>query len=197
MKKIKNTPLRVLLLMSLFIALSVICGKFLAINLGEFIRLSFENMPILFAGILLGPVYGMVVGVAADLLGCLMVGYVINPIITTGAAFIGLLGGIVWRYTSVISHALPRLCVTVLSAHLVGSVLIKTFGLASLYGTSFLVLLLWRSLNYLIVSAYETFVLLFLLKNRTVLLASRRFMEKASAAKREEKREKGEDSHDI
>lgn len=192
MSKIKKTPLRILLLMSFLTVISIVCGKYMAINIGDFIRLSFENMPILFAGILLGPVYGMTVGVVADLLGCLLVGYAINPIITTGAAFIGLLSGILWRYTEIIHRTFPRLLLTVFVSHMVGSVVIKTGGLYIMYGTEYTVLLFWRLLNYLIVTAYETFVLLFLLKNKTVIAAAKRFMERAGIKKDTEKGEEKE-----
>ena len=66
--------LRILLLISMFSALSIVFGKFLAFNIGDTIRISFENLPILFAGIFLGPLHGMIVGVVADLVGCVLAG---------------------------------------------------------------------------------------------------------------------------
>ena len=70
-------------------AFSIILGKYLAINVGENFRFSMENLPILLAGLYLGPLAGAIVGAVADLVGCLLVGYAINPIITLGAVSIG------------------------------------------------------------------------------------------------------------
>lgn len=156
--------LRILLLMSLFIALSIVFGKYLAFNLGEMLRISFENLPILLAGIFLGPICGCTVAVAADLLGCLLVGYAINPVITIGAALIGLLSGLVARLT----HRFPlaaQIVLTVLISHLIGSVGVKTAGLSAFYGTSYPVLALWRALNYLLVGTAEGILLFVLMKS--------------------------------
>ena len=126
--------LRILLLVSLFSALSIVFGKLLAFNLGETIRISFESLPILLAGIFLGPIHGMLVGVVADLLGCLIVGYAINPIITAGAAVIGLSSGLLFYATKPFPTAV-RIFISVLSAHVLGSILIKTVGLILYYGS--------------------------------------------------------------
>ena len=79
-------PLRVTVACALLIALSIVCGKFLQFPVGEAMRFSFENLPILFAGMAFGPLAGVLVGTVADLIGCLAVGYAINPLVTLGAA---------------------------------------------------------------------------------------------------------------
>ena len=81
-------PLRVSVLMAMLSAISIICGKYLAFGVGNVLRFSFENLPIIFASVALGPIPGMLVGIVADLVGCLMVGYTINPLVTLGAAAI-------------------------------------------------------------------------------------------------------------
>ena len=78
-KKDKVMPLYRLVVCAFLVALSIVCGKFLAIPVGEILRFSFENLPILFAGLAFGPVAGALVGVCADLLGCVLRGYAINP----------------------------------------------------------------------------------------------------------------------
>ena len=117
-------------------AASIVLGKYLAITLGPF-RVSLENLPVLLAGILFGPMAGLIVGVVADLVGCILVGYVINPIITLGAGMIGLLSGMIyrmlprWQWFKV--HYDVQLLLAVAVAHLVGSCLIKTIGLMVYY----------------------------------------------------------------
>jgi ECF transporter S component (folate family) len=159
--------LRTLVLSSIFVAVSIVCGKYLAIPGGNVLRFSFENLPVLLAGMSFGPVVGMAVGVAADLLGSLLRGYDINLMLTLGAAVIGLVGGIVFRLCRSLSD-IPRVTLTVSLAHLLGSVIIKTAGLSLFYDMPLYELMLWRLLNYAIVGALEGGLLCLLIRNRTL-----------------------------
>lgn len=162
--------LRLTVFAALLSAISIICGKYLAFNAGEFIRFSFENLPIIFAGMAFGPIIGVAVGVVADLVGCLLVGYAINPIITIGAGVIGLLSGISYfipKGNAKFSYLL-KISLTVAAAHLVGSVIIKSFGLSVFYDLPLIILMLWRLLNYLIVGTVEGFILYHLMKNKRI-----------------------------
>ncbi len=159
------TPMQQTVACSLLVALSIVCGKFLQIPVGEMLRFSFENLPILLAGILFGPIAGALVGTVADLVGCLLVGYVINPLVTCGAAAIGFVAGLLYRLLA----RLPlggRLLLSVAAAHLVGSVIIKTFGLSQFYDMPFMLLMLWRLLNYTLVGTLEFLLLLTIVKSR-------------------------------
>lgn len=166
-KNQKKVPLAVLVSAALLAALSIVLGKYLAIRVGDTLRFSFENLPILLAGMAFGPVTGVLVAVGADLIGCLMVGYAVNPLITLGGAFIGLLGGVLYRLLSKAPH-FARVTVTVIAAHLVGSVLIKTVGLVAFYSYPLWELMLWRLLNYVLVGGLETVLLYVILKNRAI-----------------------------
>ena len=159
--------LRVLACAAVLVAMSIVCGKYLAIRGGEILRFSFENLPILLAGICFGPIVGAVAGVAADLVGCMLVGYAINPIVTLGAASIGLVSGILFWATARLPMLARTLTVTAV-AHLLGSVVIKTLGLAAFYSMPIGMLMLWRLVNYLIVGAIEFLLIYALLKNRSV-----------------------------
>ena len=77
-------------------AMSLVLGKFLQIPnpFQSFIRISFENLPVLLAGITLGPLAGALVGGVADLLGCLLYGYAINPVVLLGAVSVGFVSGL-------------------------------------------------------------------------------------------------------
>ena len=159
--------LRNLALCALMTALSIVCGKYLAFNAGPVMRFSFENLPILLSGIVFGPLWGGLVGAVADLLGCVMVAYPINPLVTAGAVLIGVSGGVFYRLFAALPQTV-RLCGAVISAHLLGSLLVKTLGLAAYYDMPFYLLLLWRLLNYAIVGGVECFVLHFIFKNKSV-----------------------------
>ena len=166
-KKRISGNLRLLAVSAFLAALSIICGKYLALPVGNVLRFSFENLPILMAGMIFGPLVGMLVGVVADLVGCLMVAYTINPLITLGAACIGILGGVLFR---VFKH-LPLLwqsLFTVVFSHLVASVLVKTLGLAAYYEMPLYALMLWRLFNYAIVAPAEWALIYTLLKNQAL-----------------------------
>lgn len=173
MSKNQKSPLKdvkVLVLLSLMAALSILFGKYLAFPGGgdSMIRFSFENLPILLAAMHFGPIAGIAVGVLADLLGCLMVGYAINPLITLGAAVIGLFGGTCIR---ILPKKMPRplrILISVAVAHLFGSVLVKTFGLAAYYDMPLYLLMLWRLLNYTIITALECALICLIVKNPAI-----------------------------
>ena len=155
---------RMLAVSAMLAAMSIVCGKYLAIPVGNVMRFSFENLPIILSGMMFGPVAGALTGVVADLFGCLLVGYTINPIVTLGAFFIGLTSGAICKLSSVKNDVLKIVLCVVLS-HIVGSVVIKTFGLAAFYSFPVYVLMAWRALNYLIVAIAEILVLNLLAKN--------------------------------
>ena len=166
-KKRLGSNLRLLAVSAFLAALSIICGKYLALSLGNVLRFSFENLPILLAGMMFGPITGMVVGAVADVVGCVMVAYPINPLVTLGAACVGLLGGLLFRLT----RKLPLLWqtfVTVIATHLVASVVVKTIGLAAYYDMPLHILMLWRLLNYVIVGGAEWLLLYTILKNQAL-----------------------------
>lgn len=152
-------------------AMSLILGKFMQIPnpFQEFIRISFENLPIVLSGIVLGPVAGALVGTVADLIGCLLYGYTINPLITLGGAAVGLVAGFMANY--IVKRPLVlQVILSEAAAHAIGSVLIKSAGLAAWYlaeyELGYLELVAWRLLNYGIIAAAECVILYLLLRNR-------------------------------
>ena len=168
-----RSNLRLLAVSAFLAALSIICGKYLALSLGNVLRFSFENLPILLSGMMFGPVAGALVGAVADLVGCLMVGYTVNPLVTLGAVCVGVLGGLLFRLTKKLP-LLWQTCITVIVTHLVASVIVKTYGLAQYYDMPFHILMLWRLLNYVIVGVAEWLLLYTVLKNQAL---RRRFEE--------------------
>ncbi len=156
--------IRVMVAAALFIAMSIILGKFLAINVGGSIRISLENLPVLMAGIFFGPFVGAAVGIGADVIGSLMKGYAINPFITLGAASIGLVSGIV-SMKFLRDKKLLNTAAAVMSAHTIGSMIIKSLGLYIYYGTPLNVLLL-RIPLYICIGALEFYIIYLLLRNK-------------------------------
>lgn len=155
------------MLSAVFSALSIILGKLLAFNIGELFRVSLENLPVIFMGIAFGPLWGAVVGAVADLLGCLIVGYTVNPIITLGAMAIGATAGVVSKFTRKMPTSSAML-LSVIAAHTAGSIIIKTIGLSWFYGTDFWGLLPYRAINYVAIIAVEYTIIYILIKNREI-----------------------------
>ena len=166
-KNKQDASLAVLVSCALLAALSIVLGKYLAIRVGDTMRFSFENLPILLAGMAFGAVPGVLVAVGADLIGCLLVGYPVNPLVTLGGAVIGLLGAVLFRVFAKAPNVV-KVTATVLLAHFVGSVLIKTVGLSAFYSYPLWELMLWRLLNYAVVGAAESVLLYVILKNRAI-----------------------------
>ena len=169
--------LRVAVAAALLAALSIVLGKYLAISLPT-LRFSFENLPILMAGILFGPIVGGLVGGLADLVGCLMVGYEINPIIALGGTLVGVIAGLVPRLIhrrDTVSLRPWILYLAVFLAHVVGSMTVKTIGMAIWYGTP-TETLLWRIPLYIVIGALEGGILHVLLRNRLIVGEIRRLL---------------------
>ena len=158
---------RVLIVAALLAAMSIVLGKFGAINIGNSIRIGFGGLPIQMAGIFFGPVIGAAVGLVADVIGCLLKGYAINPIITLGSTCIGLFSGLMFHYMlrPMKSVLLPKIALSTITAHAVGSMLITSLGLYAYYHTPFETLIL-RVPIYLITAVIETAVIYLMLKNK-------------------------------
>ena len=159
---------RLIIVLALLTAIGIILGKFLAFNVTEFMRFSLENLTIFIASIAFGPMAGVAVGVCGDIIGCMLAAYVLNPLITLGAALNGLISGLIYKYSVRLPMAI-RIGVSVITAHLFGSVLAKTAGLTLFYSLPFLATLGWRSLNYAIVGVTEVIILVYLFKSKVLL----------------------------
>lgn len=127
-----------LVLMALFTAMQVILSRFLGIQVNEGLRISFECIPILLAGLWLGPVSGMLVGCVSDVLGTVLSGYgAYFPLLTLGPMLLGLLAGLGGRV--LLPAEQPcwkdawRVVVIVLAAEACNSLLYGTWALTLYY----------------------------------------------------------------
>ena len=119
---------RVLTTAAMITALSVIIGIFCKnfFTYSVYYRITFENLPIIISGILLGPIAGAVCGICADVISCLCsTNPAVNPIITAGAACVGFCAGAVPRLF-IRKRGPAQYAAAVFSAHLLGQVIIKS-----------------------------------------------------------------------
>lgn len=157
--------LRVMIISGLLVAMSIVLGKFLAFNITDAIRISFENLPVIMAGIFFGPFIGGAVGLGADIIGSILKGYSINPIVALGAMSIGIISGFVSMKFFKKNQTL-NIAFSVGFAHLIGSILIKSAGLHFLPPKMPYSLLVYRIPVYIGIGLLEFFIIYMLLKNK-------------------------------
>lgn len=83
---------KTIVFMGFYVAMNIVLTRFCSIDLGPF-RLGFGPAATIMSGLWLGPLAGGVVGMVADLIGCLIDGYAINPLITVSAILWGVVPG--------------------------------------------------------------------------------------------------------
>lgn len=163
----RHMATRVVTFSALLTALSVIigfvCKTYLTFGA---IRITFENLPILLAGLAFGPVVGALVGAASDIVSCLASGFSVTPLITVGAACVGLCAGLFSRYVFK-KRSYPSLLAVALLSHAVGSMLVKSIGLY-LMGYYSIPVLLYRIPLYIGISFAESYLIYILLKNKQI-----------------------------
>ncbi len=166
MNNTSKTTVRTLTMLALLTAMSIVFSRVLSISTG-FVRFNLGSLPVLLAALLFGPGAGFAVGAVADIIGGVLAGYAINPLITLGAGAIGLVAGFAWKRLPQLRLDL-RLPVSVLLGHFVGSMVITSMALWIFYGYAWSVLLV-RIPNALILSAVNTVLLRILLENRSLM----------------------------
>ena len=129
----KGISVRYITLSAMLIAMSVVIGIFCKSVLnfgGGLFRVTFENLPIILSGIIFGPVMGMAVGFASDIISYLLSGqaYPPNLIVSVGATLVGVTAGIVAKFI-IKKRGTAQVIVAGGAAHLIGSMIIKPIGL--------------------------------------------------------------------
>lgn len=167
-----NQPksLRNLTFCALLIAMSIVFSRVLSISTG-FLRFNLGSLPVVLAAVLFGPAAGFAVGAIADIIGGVLAGYAINPLITLGAGAIGLFAGIGWCWLPLRRDSL-RLACGILLGHTVGSIVLNSLALRLFYGYAWSVLAA-RIPNALILSVAEFFLMRALLANHSLMAAAR------------------------
>ncbi|MBO4453210.1 MAG: folate family ECF transporter S component [Clostridia bacterium] len=150
------------MLMALSVAIGFICKTYLTFGA---VRVTFENLPVLIAGIAFGPVVGALVGIGSDVVSAVFSGFAVNPIITVGAAAIGACAGLLRLYFFKSNKYVPFLF-TALISHAVGSMAIKSVGL---YTLGFSLPMLWPRIPlYIGIAIAESYIIYILSKNKFV-----------------------------
>jgi ECF transporter S component (folate family) len=171
---------RAMAICAMLAAMSIVCGKYLAIPLGNVMRFSFENLPIVMAGVFFGPIVGGIVGAVADLVGCFLVGYAVNPVITLGAALIGVISGTVSAYAFPKKEGWRgtwRIFIPVMLSHIICSMGIKTLGMMMYFGTPAEIFYV-RVPLYIVIGILESYIIMLLFRNKTFIGELNRIINK-------------------
>ena len=119
------------LLAALSAVIGIVCKNLFTFNI--YYRLTFENAPIILGGLLYGPVVGAMIGICADAVSCLMsTNPALNPIISLGAAAVGLISGLVPKIVR--RGVRVQTATAVVLAHLIGQVGIKSIAKMIYFG---------------------------------------------------------------
>ena len=120
--------------MALLIALQIILARFVGFQISEGLRISVEVVPVILAGIWLGPLAGLIVGFLADILGTIISGYgvyflplAITPILN------GVLPGLAFRYLWKRDMNVWKCVVTIVVTEIISSLFIGTYALTWYY----------------------------------------------------------------
>ena len=146
--------------------IGIICKNFFTFNI--YYRVTFENLPVIFSGIVFGPFVGAAVGIVADIVSCLCSSNPsLNPLITAGAAFVGLASGIVARWIIKRRGGL-QIALSVATAHLIGQVIIKSIAKMIWFGMPKEGVLLGLGIS-LVVGTLEFFAIKYLLSRKVIV----------------------------
>ncbi|MBP6492560.1 MAG: folate family ECF transporter S component [Clostridia bacterium] len=157
-----------LLLLALFAAISIIFTRFLSFYLPVMaintVRISLGNIPIVLAGLLLGPVAGAATGIVADVIGTTMFspfGYF--PGFTLSAALVGFLPGILKAYFKD-TNKYSNILIIVFITELITSIGMNTLWVSMMTNVNYFVLMIPRAGITLIMMIIYSWIIYILLK---------------------------------
>ncbi|MBE7057167.1 MAG: folate family ECF transporter S component [Ruminococcaceae bacterium] len=148
--------LKVLVTLAMLVALSSVFGKFMSVDITPYLRIGFENLPIILSGIIFGPLAGFVTGVASDLLGCLLKGFPVNFIITLASGVIGFAAAILRHFIKGVSFM--KIWLITIIPHFISTIILRTVGLCVLYGNPWQIIFL-RAPFYIVWGTLEAFLI--------------------------------------
>lgn len=142
---------RKIVFMALLVAMHLILTRVFVIELGAY-RISLGSVCTILAGLWMGPVAGALCGFTADLLGCFMKGYAINPIITLAAMMWGVIPALMKPILAEKSKKAKTIgiAVIVFVTSLISSLILTTIGLVVVQGYNFYAIAPGRVIQFVI-----------------------------------------------
>lgn len=142
---------KTMVFVALLVALHLVLTRVLVIELGAY-RISLGSICTVLTGLWFGPVAGAVGGFAADIIGCFMKGYAINPLIDAAAIMWGLIPGLTKRFIVNRSKTGKTIgiCVSVFITGVISSLVLTTAGLVWFMGYNFYAIIPGRLVQFVI-----------------------------------------------
>ena len=124
-----------LCIMAMLTALTIIVARFCAIPINEGLRLGFDSVPVLLAGIWMGPVPAAIVGGLADVIGTLINSYggPYFPPMTVTPMLVGVVAGVMAKYVFKGELNLWKIIVTIIAADVIGNIFYGSLALSWYY----------------------------------------------------------------
>ncbi len=171
----KPISIKSLVTASLLIALSVILSRFLSIQLGQTVRIGFGKLPIILAGVFLGPWWGLAVGGLSDLLGFFVnpMGGMFLPGITLSAALSGFLPGL-WVHVILKNRKLPTIALSAIVNGIFVDLMLTTLWLTLAFGQhTYTALIGLRLVNVLVMIVINTTLVYAIVKSAEQIFRQR------------------------
>nr|WP_295277292.1 folate family ECF transporter S component [uncultured Blautia sp.] len=153
MQKNKQTwNVKTLVFLALLVAIQLVLSRVLVIDLGVY-RITLGTIATVLAGLWMGPVAGGVEGAVADIIGCFMKGYGINPLITLSAIIWGVFAGFAGKLMAEKSRKVKTaiMCIAIVISGVVGTLGFTTAGLVMI-GANFYAIMPGRLVQFAIMT---------------------------------------------
>ncbi len=128
---------RILVFLGLLVAMHIVLTRLFVIELGSY-RIAIGSVCTIMAGLWFGPVAGGVCGFVSDILGCILKGYAINPLITVAGVLWGVIPALMrFTVTGRKTKKTVMLCVAVAITSVFSTLGFTTAGVAFINGGEF------------------------------------------------------------
>lgn len=144
---------RTLVFLGALVAMHLVLTRVFVLELG-FTRISLGSVCTILAGLWFGPVAGAVVGFTADIVGCFMKGYAVNPLITLAAILWGVIP-VLFRPLFLKGSRVKKsmwLCAGVTLASVISSLGLTTAGLVLFNGFNFFAIMPARIIQFCVMT---------------------------------------------
>ena len=143
---------RTLVFLGLLVAMQIVLVRLVVIDLGSY-RITIGSVCTILAGLWFGPVAGGVSGLISDVLGCILKGYAINPLITVAAILWGVIPALMRPLmTGSKVKKTGMLWLSVVVTSILATLVFTTAGLVLLLGYNFYAIMPGRIVQWAIMT---------------------------------------------
>lgn len=143
---------RTLVFLGLLIAMNIVLVRLVVIDLGSY-RITIGSVCTILAGLWFGPVAGGISGFISDILGCLLKGYAVNPLITVSSVLWGVIPALMSRLvTGSRMRKTVMLSLSVAVTSVLSTLIFTTAGLVLILGYSLFAIMPGRIVQWAIMT---------------------------------------------